>query len=76
MESADEQVSPTGESVADLLARIGRQAALIREHQDREAAKDAVIESLQERAVAQDAKIEALDLLVADLNPWRRRDLS
>ena len=67
MESAAGQVSPTGESVAELLARIGRQAALIGEYRDREVAQDAVIEALQERVVAQDAKIEALDLLVADL---------
>jgi Family of unknown function (DUF6444) len=74
VESAAGQVSPTGESVAELLARIGRQAALIREYRDREVAKDAVIESLQERAVAQDAKIEALDLLVADLIAQTGRD--
>ena len=46
MESADGQVSPTGESVAGLLARIGRQAALIGEYRDREVAQDAVIEAL------------------------------
>jgi transposase len=67
VESAAGQVSPAGEPVAGLLARIGRQAALIGEYRDREVAKDAVIEVLQERAVAQDAKIEALHLLVADL---------
>ena len=74
MESAAGQVSPTGESVAELLARIGRQAVLIGEYRDREVAKDAVIESLRERAVAQDAKIEALDLLVADLIAKTGRD--
>src|SRR5260370_13757732 len=74
VESVAGRVSPTGESVAELLARIGRQAALIREYRDREAAKDAVIAALQERAVAQDAKIEALDLLVADLIAKTGRD--
>ena len=74
MESADGQVSPAGESVAELLARIGRQAALIGEYRDREMAQDAVIEALRERAVAQDAKIEALDLLVADLIAKTGRD--
>jgi hypothetical protein len=54
VESVAGQVPPTGESVAELLARIGRQAALIGEYRDREAAKDAVIAALQERAVAQD----------------------
>ena len=54
MESAAEQVSPTGESVAQLLARIERQAALISEGRVREAAKDAVIAALQARAEAQD----------------------
>jgi hypothetical protein len=56
VESAAGQVPPTGESVAELLARIERQAALLSEGRAREAAKDAVIESLQERAAAQDAK--------------------
>src|ERR1019366_2305860 len=65
VESVAGQVPPTGEPVADLLARIGRQAALIGEYRDREAAKDAVIAALRERAVAQDAKIGALDLLGA-----------
>jgi hypothetical protein len=74
VESAAGQVSPTGEPVAELLARIGRQAALIGEYRDREVAQDAVIEVLQERAVAQDAKIEALDLLVADLVAKTGRD--
>ena len=74
MESAAGQVPPTGESVAELLARIGRQAALIGAYRDREVAKDAVIKALQERAVAQDAKIEALDLLVADLIAKTGRD--
>jgi hypothetical protein len=74
VESTAGQVPPTGELVAGLLARIGRQAALIGEYRDREAAKDAVIEALQERAVAQDAKIEALDLLVADLIVKTGRD--
>jgi hypothetical protein len=50
VESAAGQVSPTGESVAQLLARIERQAALIREGRAREAAKDAVIAALQARA--------------------------
>ena len=67
MESAAGQVPPTGEPVAELLARIGRQAALIGEYRDREAAKDAVIEALQERAVAQEARIVALEELVAEL---------
>jgi hypothetical protein len=49
VESAAEQVSPTGESVAQLLARIERQAALISEGRAREAAKDAVIAVLQAR---------------------------
>ena len=74
MESVAGQVPPTGEPVADLLARIGRQAALIGEYRDREAAKDAVIAALRERAVAQDAKIGALDLLVADLIAKTGRD--
>ena len=74
MESAAGQVPPTGEPVPELLARIGRQAALIGEYRDREAAKDAGIAALQERAVAQDAKIEALDLLVADLIAKMGRD--
>ncbi len=46
MESAAGQVPPTGESVAGLLARIRRQAALIGEYRDREVAQDAVTESL------------------------------
>jgi len=70
VESAAGQVSPTGESVTELLARIARQAALIGEYRDREAAKDAVIESLQERAEEQDAQIEALAAQVGEL---RRR---
>jgi hypothetical protein len=75
VESAAGQVSPAGESVAELLARIGRQTGLIREYRDRQVAQDAVIESLQERAVAQDAKFEALDhLLVADLIAKTGRD--
>ena len=74
MESAAGQVPPTGESVPELLARIGRQATLIGEYRDREAAKDGVIAALQERAAAQDAKIEALDLLVADLIAKTGRD--
>lgn len=74
MDSADGQVSPAGEPVAGLLARIGRQAALIGEYRDRDVAKDAVIEALQGRAAAQDAKIEALDLLVADLIAKTGRD--
>jgi transposase len=67
VESAAEQVPPTGESVAQLLARIERQAALISEGRASEAAKDAVIAALQARAEAQDAKIEALDQLVSEL---------
>ena len=74
MESAAEQVSPTGESVAQLLARIERQAALIGEGRAREAAKDAVIAALQARAEAQDAKIEALDQLVSELIDKTGRD--
>ena len=74
MESAAEQVSPTGESVAQLLARIERQAALISEGRVREAAKDAVIAALQARAEAQDAKIEALDQLVSELIAKTGRD--
>jgi len=74
VESAAGQVSPAGEPVPGLLARIGRQAALIGEYRDREVAKDAVIEALRERAAAQDAKIEALDLLVADLIAKTGRD--
>src|SRR5260370_30091289 len=74
VESAAGQVSPAGESDAELLAGVGGQAALIREYRDREVAQDAVIESLRERAVAQDAKIEALDLLVADLIAKTGRD--
>src|SRR5260370_36043272 len=60
--------------VAELLAGIGRQAALIWEYRDREVAQDAVIESLQERAAAQEARIEALDLLVAGLIAKTGRD--
>ena len=74
MESAAEQVPPTGESVAQLLARIERQAALISEGRAREAAKDAVIAALQARAEAQDAKIEALDQLVSELIARTGRD--
>ncbi|MGH3419852.1 MAG: DUF6444 domain-containing protein, partial [Streptosporangiaceae bacterium] len=74
MESAAEQVSPAGEPVAQLLARIERQAALISEGQAREAAKDAVIAALQARAEAQDAKIEALDQLVSELIAKTGRD--
>src|SRR5260370_3586779 len=74
VESVAGRVSPTGESVAELLARIGRQAALIREYRDREVAQDAVSESVWEVAVAQDAKIEALELLVADLIAKTGRD--
>ena len=74
MESAAEQVSPTGEPVAQLLARIERQAALISEGRAREAAKDAVIAALQARAEAQDAKIEALDQLVTELIAKTGRD--
>jgi Arc/MetJ-type ribon-helix-helix transcriptional regulator len=43
VESAAGQVPLAGESVPELLARIGRQAALIGEYRDREAAQDAVI---------------------------------
>jgi transposase len=67
MGSAAEQVSPTGESVAQLLVRIERQAVRIGEGWQREVAKDAQIVQLQLRAEAQDAKIVALELLVADL---------
>jgi len=74
VESAAEQVSSTGESVAQLLARIERQAALISEGRAREAAKDAVIAALQARAEAQDAKIEALDQLVSELIAKTGRD--
>jgi hypothetical protein len=38
-------VPPAGEPVAELLARIGRQAGLIREYRDREVAQDAVVEA-------------------------------
>ena len=74
MESAAGQVPPTGESVAQLLARIERQAALISEGRAREAAKDAVIAVLQARSEAQDAKIGALDQLVSELIAKTGRD--
>jgi transposase len=74
VESAAEQVPPTGESVAQLLARIERQAALISEGRAREAAKDAVIAALQARAEVQDAKIEALDQMVSELIAKTGRD--
>src|SRR5258705_10264456 len=74
MLTAAEQVPPTGESVAQLLARIERQAALISEGRAREAAKDAVIAALQARAEAQDAKIEALEQLVSELIARTGRD--
>ena len=60
--------------MAQLLARIERQAALISEGRAREAAKDAVIAALQARAEAQDAKIEALDQLVSELIARTGRD--
>jgi hypothetical protein len=68
VESAAEQVSSTGESVAQLLARIERQAALISEGRAREAAQDAVIAALQARAEAQDAKIRTQLRLIDAIN--------
>jgi hypothetical protein len=68
VESAAGQVSLTGEPVAGLLVRLDRQAALIRDGEAREAAKDARIAELETAVADGSARVAALEGLVAELS--------